>query len=68
MPGLTAALEVEMALDPTILKNWIEIQKRYDYPVNAIGMRINPADQKTMEVWRSEGLAAHLKQDGRNEE
>jgi len=45
-----------MALDRSIRNNWIEIQKKHDYPVNAIGMRIDPADRVTMGVWRAEGL------------
>ena len=50
-----------MAIDPAVKNNWIEIQKRYDYPVNAIGVRIEPSDQATMGVWRAEGLDAHVK-------
>ena len=50
-----------MALDPAIKKNWIEIQKRHDYPVNAIGLRIDPSDRFTMDVWRSEGIDAFVK-------
>ncbi len=45
-----------MPLDPLIKKNWIEIQKKYSFPVNAIGVRIDPKDQKTMQVWRDEGI------------
>ncbi|MCH9649552.1 MAG: hypothetical protein K0U98_15035 [Deltaproteobacteria bacterium] len=50
-----------MALDPAIRKNWIEIQRRYDYPVNAIGVRIPPGDQFTLKVWREEGLEEFMK-------
>ncbi|MCB1032533.1 MAG: hypothetical protein KDD47_01715 [Acidobacteria bacterium] len=50
-----------MALDPAIKKNWIEIQKRHDYPVNAIGVRIDPKDEMTLRVWRDEGIDAHVK-------
>ena len=40
-----------MGLKPQIKKNWIEIQKRHDAPVNAIGVKINPKDEKTLKVW-----------------
>lgn len=54
-----------MALDPAIRKNWIEIQKRYDYPVNAIGVRIPAGDQFTLKVWREEGLEEFMKGSGK---
>jgi hypothetical protein len=50
-----------MALDPTIRKNWIEIQKKYDAPVNAIGVKIDPKDEATLKVWREEGIDEYLK-------
>lgn len=50
-----------MAIDPTVKKNWIEIQKKMDVPVNAIGVKIDPADEKSLKVWREEGIDAHLK-------
>ena len=37
-----------MALDSIIKKNWIEIQKKSTAPVNAIGIKINPKDEKTL--------------------
>ena len=45
-----------MALDPGIKKNWIEIQKKHDLPVNAIGMKIDAKDTNTLRVWREEGI------------
>ena len=45
-----------MAIDPIIRKNWIEIQKRNDVPVNAIGVKIDSKDEKTFTVWRDEGI------------
>lgn len=50
-----------MALDPKIKKNWEETQKKYDYPVNALGVKINPNDQATLKVWRDEGIDRFLK-------
>jgi hypothetical protein len=50
-----------MNLDPRIKKNWIEIQKRHDVPVNAIGMKIDPKDTNTLRVWRDEGIDKFLK-------
>ena len=50
-----------MSLDPAVRKNWIEVQQRYDYPVNAIGVKIDPRDQVTMKVWRDEGIDQHMK-------
>jgi hypothetical protein len=48
-------------LDPRIKKAWEELQKRFDFPVNAIGVRINPRDQATLKVWKDEGIDKFLK-------
>jgi hypothetical protein len=45
-----------MALKPEVKKNWIEVQKRYNYPVNAIGVRISSKDNATLKVWKEEGI------------
>lgn len=50
-----------MALDAAVKKNWIEIQKRSSRPVNAIGMPIDSRDEKTLKVWRDEGIDQFLK-------
>lgn len=51
-----------MAIDPAVKKNWMEIQKKYDVPVNAIGVKIDPKDEKTLKVWREEGIDEFLKE------
>lgn len=53
-----------MAIDIRIKRNWIEIQKKNTLPVNAIGVKINPKDEKTMRVWKEEGIDQYLKKDG----
>lgn len=50
-----------MSLDVNVRKNWIEVQKRHAYPVNAIGVKIDPKDQATLKVWKDEGIDAYLK-------
>jgi len=50
-----------MALKPEIKKNWIEVQKRHDYPVNAIGIKISPKDKMTLKVWKEEGIDKFMK-------
>lgn len=45
-----------MAIDPLVKKNWVELQKRHDIPVNAIGMKIDSKDEMTLKVWREEGI------------
>jgi hypothetical protein len=45
-----------MPLDPRVKKQWEEIQKKYEHPVNAIGVRINDKDKETLRVWKEEGL------------
>lgn len=50
-----------MALDERIKKNWIDLQKRNDVPVNAIGMKIDPKDANTLRVWKEEGIDRFLK-------
>ncbi|HMF14279.1 MAG TPA: hypothetical protein VKE94_18310 [Gemmataceae bacterium] len=50
-----------MALNPKVKKNWQEIQKKYEYPVNAIGVRITDKDQKVLKVWKLEGIDKFVK-------
>jgi hypothetical protein len=50
-----------MGIDEAVKKNWIEIQKSHDVPVNAIGVKIDPKDEKTLKVWREEGIDQFIK-------
>jgi hypothetical protein len=50
-----------MTVKPEVKKNWIEIQKKHEYPVNAIGVKIDPKDEKTLRVWKDEGIDQFLK-------
>jgi hypothetical protein len=50
-----------MTLDPAVKKNWIEIQKLHSVPVNAIGVKIDPKDEKTLKVWKTEGIDQFMK-------
>ncbi|UCF92021.1 MAG: hypothetical protein JSW39_27760 [Desulfobacterales bacterium] len=50
-----------MGVNAVIKKNWIEVQKKHDVPVNAIGIKIDPKDQKTLKVWKEEGLDQFVK-------
>lgn len=50
-----------MPIDNLIKKNWIEIQKKNTVPVNAIGVKINPKDEKTLKVWKDEGIDKFIK-------
>ncbi|ADV64241.1 hypothetical protein Isop_3685 [Isosphaera pallida ATCC 43644] len=50
-----------MSVNDVVKRNWIEIQKRYPYPVNAIGVRIQAKDEKTLRIWRDEGIDKFVK-------
>ena len=50
-----------MAIDPAVRKNWIEIQKKHEIPVNAIGVKINLKDEKSLKVWKEEGIDQFVK-------
>jgi hypothetical protein len=50
-----------MAIEPAVRKNWIDIQKKHDVPVNAIGVKIDPKDEKTLKVWKDEGIDQFIK-------
>lgn len=50
-----------MALNAVIRKNWIEIQKKHSVPVSAIGIKIDPRDEKTMKVWKDEKIDQFVK-------
>lgn len=45
-----------MPIPENVRKNWIEIQKKFNFPVNAIGVKIAEADAKTLSVWKEEGI------------
>ncbi len=50
-----------MAVKPAIKKQWQEVQKKHSIPVNAIGVKISPNDQKTLKVWQEEGIDKFVK-------
>lgn len=50
-----------MGIDVGVKKNWIEVQKKHDVPVNAIGVKIDPKDEKTLAVWKEEGIDQFIK-------
>ena len=50
-----------MPINPSIKKAWIENQKKYDVPVNAIGLKIDPKDANSLRVWKQEGLDQFVK-------
>lgn len=50
-----------MTLDTAVKKNWIEVQKKNTTPVNAIGVKIDPKDEKTLKVWKDEGIDQFIK-------
>ncbi len=51
-----------MPLDPKVKAQWEKIQSQYNYPVDATGRSIDPKDQKTLKVWRDEGIDRFAKQ------
>jgi len=51
-----------MPIPENVRKNWIEIQKKFEFPVNAIGVKINTKDEKTLNVWKEEGIDQYQKQ------
>ena len=50
-----------MALDPVVKRNWQEVQKKFGYPVNAIGMKIESRDKETLQIWRENGIDQFVK-------
>lgn len=50
-----------MPLDEKVKNNWIEIQKKHAHPVNAIGVKINTGDEKTLKIWREEKIDQYMK-------
>jgi hypothetical protein len=45
-----------MPIPENVRKNWIELQKKFNHPVNAIGVKIVETDSKTLSVWKEEGI------------
>lgn len=50
-----------MGINPQVKKNWEDIQKKHDVPVNAIGVKIDGKDEKSLKVWKDEGIDTFLK-------
>ena len=50
-----------MAITEAIRKNWEEIQKKHGHPVNAIGVKIDAKDERTLRIWREEGIDQFVK-------
>ncbi len=50
-----------MTVKPGIKKNWEDLQKKFSHPVNAIGVKIKTKDEKTLKVWKEEGIDKFLK-------
>ena len=50
-----------MPIDPKVKKQWEKLQAQYNYPVDATGRPIDPKDQKTLKVWREEGIDSFVK-------
>ncbi len=50
-----------MKVNVAVKKNWVDIQKKYDYPINAIGVKIKENDVKTLAVWKEEGIDSFMK-------
>ncbi len=50
-----------MPLDPNAKKQWEKIQSQHNIPVDALGRPIDPKDQKTLSVWREEGVDRFVK-------
>jgi hypothetical protein len=53
--------DVDMSIEPAVKKNWIEVQKKHDVPVNALGVKIDPGDEMTLKVWKEEGIDEFMK-------
>ncbi len=50
-----------MSLKPGVKKNWEDIQAKFSHPVNAIGVKIKNNDEKTLKVWKEEGIDKFVK-------
>ena len=38
------------------LRKWIKVQQKYDYPVTALGVRIESSDEAAMSMWLDYGI------------
>lgn len=50
-----------MAVADNVKKQWMELQKKYNFPVNAIGVKIDTRDAATLKVWREQGIDQFLR-------
>lgn len=45
-----------MLVTPGVKKYWIKMQAQRAYPVNAMGIRIQPENTDLLKRWRTEGI------------
>ena len=50
-----------MPLNPSVLKTWQDLQKKFPYPVNAIGVKIPAKDHATLKTWLETGIDKFMK-------
>ncbi len=51
----------QKGINPVIKKNWTELQKKYNVPVNAIGIKIKDSDVKALQTWMNYGIDSFIK-------
>lgn len=50
-----------MAIPDNVKQMWVKTQEKHDFPVNAIGVKIDDKDAATLKVWREEGIDRFVK-------
>ena len=45
-----------MAIDEAFRLKWIATQRKFDYPVNAMGAPIAEDDEVSMRIWQEQGI------------
>ena len=52
-----------MVVTPGVKKYWIRMQSKRGYPVNAMGIRIQPENTELLKKWRQEGIDRFMSRD-----
>lgn len=50
-----------VAIPDNVKQMWVKTQEKHDFPVNAIGVKIDDKDAATLKVWREEGIDRFVK-------
>jgi len=59
-PSTITLRRFNVAINPTVKKNWEKIQSKYNFPVDALGRPIDQKDAESLNEWHDQGIDQFL--------